>query len=150
MADEAEFKLDDSVTERDLLFRIARELVQLRKQSTELLSFYRDAETEVPESLRRFANYMHDVHDIKFIYEEHGQQPPLHVLREIERCDDRYRQILKKHNIDGGAIEKIRREMADDPNNRWKHTPRLAAPKKETTDEATGTSGPLGNGVDEA
>lgn len=119
MSDEA--KLDASVTERDLLWRIARELKLLREQNTELLSFFRDAEAEVPESLRRFANYMHDVHDIKYMYEELGTRPPQHILDEIERLDDRYRQILKAHNTDGGAIEKIRREMAEDPENRYQH-----------------------------
>ncbi len=125
MVDEAEFKLDDSVSERDLLFRIARELTQIRQQNTELLRYNRDAEKEVPESLRRFANYMHDVHDIKFMYEEHGSKPPKHTLEELERLDDRYRQILKGHNTDGGAIEKIRREMAADPENRYNHTKEL-------------------------
>ena len=125
MTAEPEFKLDDSVTERDLLFRIARELTQLRKLNSELVKFMRDAETEVPESLRRFANYMHDVHDIKYMYEEHGQRPPTYILQEIERLDDRYRQILREHNTDGGAIEKIRREMAADPENRWDHTKQL-------------------------
>ena len=118
---EPEYKLDPSVTERDLLFRIARELTVLRQQNTELLRFYRDAEAEVPESLRRFANYFHDIHDIKYMYEEHGSRPPQHVLDEIERLDDRYRQILKAHNTDGGAIERIRREMAEDPDNRYQH-----------------------------
>ncbi len=120
MDQEPDFKLDASVTERDLLWRIARELTQLRQQNTELLSFYREAESEVPESLRRFANYFHDIHDIKYMYEEHGAKPPQHVLDEIERLDDRYRQILKAHNTDGGAIEKIRRAMAEDPDNRYK------------------------------
>src|SRR5882672_7326376 len=125
MTEELEFKLDSTITERDLLFRIARELTTLRKQNTELLKFYRDAEAEVPESLRRFANYFHDIHDIKYMYEEHGTNPPKHILDEIERLDDRYRQILKSHNTDGGAIEKIRREMAGDPDNRYKHTKEL-------------------------
>jgi hypothetical protein len=122
---EPEYRLDDTVTERDLLFRIYRELVTIRKQNTEMVGFLRDAESEVPESLRRFANYMHDVHDIKYMYEEHGMPPPMHVLQEIERLDDRYRQILKAHNTDGGAIEKIRREMADDPENRYDHARQL-------------------------
>lgn len=118
-------RLDESVTERDLLFRIARELATIRQQNTELVRFARDAEVEVPESLRRFANYFHDVHDIKYMYEEHGQKPPQHILDEIERLDDRYRQILKAHNTDGGAIERIRREMAGDSENRYNHTREL-------------------------
>ena len=129
MSSEPEYKLDDSVTERDLLFRIHRELVTIRRQNTEMVGFMRDAEAEVPESLRRFANYMHDVHDIKYMYEEHGQRPPQHILSEIERLDDRYRQVLKGHNTDGGAIEKIRREMAADPDNRWDHTKQLTFKK---------------------
>ncbi len=125
MPDETDFKLDDSVTVRDLLFRIVRELTQVRQQNAELLRYARDAESEVPESLRRFANYMHDVHDIKYMYEEHGSKPPVHTLQELERLDDRYRQILKAHNTDGGAIEKIRRQMAEDPDNRYDHAKQL-------------------------
>jgi hypothetical protein len=121
----AEPKLDDSVTERDLLWRIAREQADIRRLMSELVRFMRDAETEVPESLRRFANYFHDLHDIKYMYEEHGQDAPKHVLQEIERLDDRYRQILKEHNTDGGAIEKIRAMMASDPENRYNHTREL-------------------------
>jgi hypothetical protein len=132
MSEEPEYKLDENATERDLLFRIMRELVTMRKQNTEMLSFLRNAEAEVPESLRRFANYMHDVHDIKFMYEEHGSPPPKHVLEEIERLDDRYRQILKKHNTDGGAIEKVRREMAGDEDNRYDHTKQLTFKRSGT------------------
>ena len=66
-AEEPELRLDDSVTDRDLLWRIARELTALRKLNSELVRFMRDAETEVPESLRRFANYYHDVHDVRYM-----------------------------------------------------------------------------------
>lgn len=118
-------KLDPSLTDRDLLFRIARELTTLRQLNSELVRFMRDAETEVPESLRRFANYMHDIHDIRYMYEEVGTPVPQHVKDELQRCDDRYRQILKILHTDGGALEKIRREMADDPENRWDHTKQL-------------------------
>jgi septation ring formation regulator EzrA len=118
-------KLDDSLTERDLLFRIARELTSIRKLNAELVKFMRDAETEVPESLRRFANYMHDIHDIRYMYEEVGTPVPQHVKDELQRCDDRYRQVLKTLHTDGGALEKIRREMSSDPENRWDHTKQL-------------------------
>lgn len=125
MTQESEPTLDDSVTDRDLLWRIAKELTQMRKLQSELVRFYRDAESEVPESLRRFANYMHDVHDIKYMYEEHGSNPPTWILDEIQRLDDRYRQILKTLNEGGGAIDKVRREMAADPENKWDHTKQL-------------------------
>lgn len=125
MPEEPEFKLDESVTERDLLFRIARELTTMRKQFTEAISFMRAAEAEVPESLRRFMNYMHDVHDVKYMYEELGHPVPKHLIDELERVDDRYRQILKTLNTDGGALEKVRREMSADPENKWDHTKQL-------------------------
>ena len=80
------------------------------------------AEEEVPEFMRRFANYMHDLHDIRYMYEELGQPAPIHLLREMERCDDRFRQLLVKLHTDGGTFEKVRREMAGDADNRWDHT----------------------------
>jgi len=131
MTEEPELKLDDSVTERDLLWRIAKEITTLRKLTSEMVKFMRDAETEVPESLRRFANYMHDIHDIRYMYEEAGTPVPAHVLDELKRCDDRYRQVLKVLHTDGGALEKIRREMAEDPENRWDHTRQLVFRKHE-------------------
>ena len=125
MTDESEIDTSKFHPEVVYLERMSRELTQIRKLMTEQVKFLRDAETEVPESLRRFANYMHDCHDIKYMYDELGHPPPKHLLDELERVDDRYRQILKSHNTDGGAIEKIRREMASDEDNRWDHTKQL-------------------------
>lgn len=56
--------------------RLAREMAEVRKLLVELVGFHRDAESEIPESMRRFANYFHDVHDMIYAYEEHGQQKP--------------------------------------------------------------------------
>ncbi len=95
-----------------------------------------NAEQEVPEFMRRFANYMHDLHDIRYMYEELGHPSPQHILREMERCDDRFRQLLEKLHTDTGAFEKIRREMASDLDNRWDHTRLLTEFKqKEKKDE---------------
>jgi DNA repair ATPase RecN len=102
--------------------RVDANMKIIRQQLTEAISYLRNAESEVPESLRRFANYMHDIHDIKYMYEEIGIAVPEHLLEEMRRVDDRYRQILNVMNTDGGPIEKIRREMASDPENRWDHT----------------------------
>lgn len=107
-------------------------LAIIRAQLTEVISYIRDAESEIPEKMRRFIMYMHDVHDVKHLYEEHGQNPPQHVLREVERCDDRYRQLLNELHLDGGAFEKVRAEMARDPENRWDHTRQLTKPKEPT------------------
>jgi hypothetical protein len=105
---------------------IRRELTTIRKLASDAVNYVRNAEAEIPEMMRRFANYMHDVHDIKYMYEEHGIDVPKHIMREIERLDDRYRQLLNGLNDGGGAFEKVRREMAEDPENRWDHTKFLA------------------------
>lgn len=111
--------------------RFTRELVEIRKLLVQVVGFAREAESEIPEKMRRFMNYMHDVHDVKYMYEELGHPVPTHLLRELERLDDRYRQLLKDLHLDGGAFEKIRREMASDPENRYDHTRLLFKPKGE-------------------
>lgn len=115
--------------------RLAREMSSIRQLMVQVIQFIRDAESEVPEKMRRFMNYMHDVHDVKYMYEELGHPCPPHLARELERLDDRYRQLLQELHLDGGAFEKIRREMAADPDNKWDHTRLLYPPKPngETT-----------------
>ena len=119
-------------TDRDIFERIARELKDIRELTSFMVNAIRDAESEIPEKMRRFIMYMHDVHDIINLYHENGHPPPQHVLREMERCDDRYRQILDEMHKDGGTFEKVRREMAKDPLNRWDHTRQLAKPKESS------------------
>ena len=130
MAEKPEVNLDD-LSEKGLLLRIAQELGMIRQGMNTVLTYIRDAETDVPEKYRRFVNAFHDVHDIKYMYEDHGQPVPEYVLSEIRRMDDRYRQILKELNAEGGSFNKVRREMAADPENRWDHTRQLAAPKEQ-------------------
>ncbi len=107
------------------LKNMRQELVKLRELVSTAVNALRSAETEVPEMMRRFTMYMVDIHTIVHLYEERGLAAPPYVLREMERCDDRLRQLLEKHHTDGGAFEKIRREMASDTNNRWDHTRQL-------------------------
>ena len=118
------------VPEEVTLERIARELKTIREFMSKVVNYMVDAESEVPEKMRRFINYMHDIHDVSYMYEEHGHPVPSHILREMERCDDRYRQLLAALHLDGGTFEKIRREMAKDPENRWDHTRLLTKPKE--------------------
>jgi len=123
MADEP---IDDSLTERQLLLRIAKELKTIRENTGKALFAMHEAEAEVPEKMRRFIMYMHDMHDVKNLYDEHGITVPAHVAREVERCDDRLRQLLKDLHSDGNTFEKVRREMADDKENRYDHTRQLS------------------------
>ena len=121
----------DDLTEKGLLLRIAQELKSLRVLLTGAVVAQRDAEKEIPEYMRRFMDYMHDVSDITYMYESRGHQAPEYVKREAERCDDRLRQLLNTLHTDGGEFEKIRREMAKDKENRWDHTRQLAPPKEK-------------------
>lgn len=120
-----ELKSDSVVA---LLQRCARELTTIRQLATTAVTYLRDAESEVPEKYRRFVNAFHDVHHIGWVYEEKGHPIPTHVLRELERLDDRYRQIIAELNAEGGTFNKVRRDMASDPENRWDHTRQLPAP----------------------
>ena len=114
------------------LERIGRELKTMREMLSKVIYYISEAEAEVPEKMRRFMNYMHDLHDIKYMYEELGHAVPPHHLREMERCDDRFRQLVGVQNEEGGTFEKVRREMAADPDNRWDHTRLLTKPKEAT------------------
>jgi hypothetical protein len=114
------------------LQRIAADIKIIRQQSTELLRAVRDAESEVPEKMRRFANYWHDVVHIKEAYVSLGIQAPRHVDHEMERCSDRFRQVLEELHGEDGAFEQVRRKMADDINNVYDHTKQLAKPKEKT------------------
>jgi len=112
------------------LKRIADDMKLIRVQLTEAVNALRHAESEIHEKMRRFANYYHDIVHIKGEYVSLGLKAPAHVDREMERCDDRFRQLLDEAHTDGGVFEKVRRQMAEDPNNRWDHTRQLAKPEK--------------------
>jgi 23S rRNA pseudoU1915 N3-methylase RlmH len=125
-----EVDLND-LSDKGILLRIAQELKSIRVLLTGAVHFQREAEKEIPEYMRRFMDYMHDVSDITYMYESRGHQAPEYVKREAERCDDRLRQLLNILHTDGGEFEKIRREMAKDPTNRWDHTRQLSPPKEQ-------------------
>ena len=128
MSPEEELKSDDAIV---LLQRIAREVTTMRLHTTLVVGYIRDAEADMPERYRRFVNAFHDVHDIKYMYEEHGQPVPEYILSEIRRMDDRYRQILNELNAEGGVFNKVRREMSKDPENRYQYTLLLDKPKEK-------------------
>ena|ERR1700749_1176852 len=122
----------DGLSEKDLLLRIARELKSIRENLSKGLFAMHEAEAEVPEWMRRFMMFMSDLHHIGYIYEERGIPVPEYIRRELERCDDRLRQLLDRAHTDGGTFEKVRQEMAADPENRWDHTRQLAKPKEKS------------------
>jgi hypothetical protein len=114
-----------------VLNRIAREVTTTRELISKFVNAQVAAESEIEEAMRRFATYMHDIHHISYMYEDKGLPVPPWCFREMERCDDRFRQKLEQAHTDGGTFEKIRREMASDPANRWDHTRQLYPPKEK-------------------
>lgn len=120
-------------TEKGLLLRIAQEMKTIRQEIVKVVNYMHEAESEVPEKMRRFIMYAHDLHDVCYMYESRGHEAPDHVKRELERVDDRFRHLLDDLHCDGGAFEKIRREMTERTGNRWDHTRQLAKPNGATT-----------------
>src|SRR5258705_3097869 len=110
------------------LKRIDSNMKLVREMLTTVVTYMRDAESEVSEKMRRFIMYMHDVHDIPHLYEERGLPVPRHVMEELERCDDRFRQLLTEVHTDGRLFEKFRRRIPADPASRWYQTRQLSRP----------------------
>lgn len=136
------------MAEDDKIKVLQQDMHMIKNMLAEVVIYMKNAEAEVPESMRRFMNYFHDVRDIRYMHEESGHPVPFWIDREIERLFDRYRQLLEKQNGEDGAFAKVRREMATDPENRYDHT-RLLVKPKEKKDEAR-TSDPLGSVGSEA
>ena len=111
------------------LKNMARDMQSIKSMLAEVITYMKDAESEVSEKMRRFIMYAHDVHDMQYMYESRGIPVPPHVMREIERCDDRYRHLLE--DIDN--FEKIRTEMSKRSGNRWDWSRQLAKPKETTS-----------------
>jgi hypothetical protein len=107
------------------LYEIRRELKTIRELVGKVIFYISEAETEVAEKMRRFTMYMHDVHDITYMYEQRGAPIPNWILREMERCDDRFRQLLNEAHMEGGTFAKVRAEMAKDEFAKWDHTRRI-------------------------
>ena len=107
---------------------IRQELVKIRELVSKLVNHTTEAESEVPDKIHRFVLYMHDIREISNMYQTLGHTPPDYVVKELERCDDRLRHLLEDLHTDGGAFEKVRREMAAREGNRWDHTRALCSP----------------------
>ena len=114
------------------LKNIARDIQSVKSMLAEVITYMKDAESEVPEKMRRFIMYMHDIHDVKHLYEELGIPAPDYIMREAERCDDRLRHLLQDLHADTGAFERVRQDMSKREGNRWDWDRQLMGPKHET------------------
>lgn len=115
-----------------LLKNLARDMQSVRTELAGVVNYMHDAESEVPEKMRRFIMYFHDVHDLVGFYHELGLQSPTWIVRETERCADRFRHLVEDLEKPGETFEKVRREMASRPGNRYDHTKLLV---KESPNE---------------
>lgn len=122
--------MEDKPNTDALLLRIAQELKDIRQLVMKAVNAMHEAEGEIPEKMRRFTSYYHNIVHLKGEYLSLGIPSPAHIDREMERCDDRFRQLLIEQHTDGGTFEKVRRVMAEDPENRWDHTRLLSKPKE--------------------
>ena len=113
----------------EALNQIAKDIHVIREKISAYVNAQHEAESEIPEKLRRFVTYWHALHDIINIYEEKGQDTPSNIKREMERCDDRFRQLLVEAHLDDNVFGQVRRKMAEDPDNRWDHTRAIGGPK---------------------
>lgn len=135
MADEHKDEPKAQSSTEVYLQRIARDIQSIKSELSKAINFMHDAESEVPEKMRRFIMYFHDVHDLVNFYHELGQEPPHYIKSEAERCADRFRHLVEDLNQPGEIFEKVRREMANRPGNRYDHTKLLS---KETPSASEG------------
>lgn len=115
----------------EYLKQIARDQRELLLHMREAVKYMKEAESEVPEKMRRFIMYFHDVHDLRDLYHQAGIEPPEHILKEIERCADRFRHLLEEYHSAGGTFEKVRREMSKKEGNRYDHSSLLSYLKEQ-------------------
>ena len=112
--------------------RVARDIRALLLEIREITKYMREAESEIPEKMRRFMMYFHDMHDLKNMHEELGLIPPTYVLREIERCYDRLRHLLEDlfDPDKEGHFEHVRKDMSKREGNKYDWSKALAPPKE--------------------
>lgn len=113
------------------LKNIARDIQAIRSQLTQVLNAIHEAESEVPEKMRRFIMYFHDVHDLVNFYHELGLGVPEYIKRETERCADRFRHLVEDLEKPGETFDRVRREMSTRPGNRYDHTKLLTAQQEQ-------------------
>lgn len=130
MADESSDRLITAIEDLTAYTKnLARDIQQLRSMLTEVINYMNEAESEVPEKMRRFIMYFHDVHDLINFWHELGLTPPLHIKQEVERCADRFRHMLEDAYADGGTFEKVRQDMSQREGNRYDWTKLLTTEK---------------------
>lgn len=131
---------DDLQPDGVYLQRISRDMREVTLMLREVIKYMKDAESEIPEKMRRFIMYFHDVHDIWYLYMQTGQEPPKHIRQEIERCADRYHHILDDLYSDQGTFERVRQEMSKRAGNRYDHSRMISYGTRKGNESNGGTA----------
>ena len=101
---------------------ILKELRELNRSFAEVTAYLHRAEKEIPHHLRGLMDYYHDVIHLIRAYESIGMPIPNMLLRESERMHDRMHQLIEREHRQGGAFEKVIKEMNEEPEgNKYKH-----------------------------
>lgn len=102
---------DDLILEQ---LRMQTELLEKLVANVALgLGALHKAEQEVPEHMRRFTMYFHDLHDVMNFYHEIGQDPPSYIKREVERCHDRMAHLIEDETNQGGTFHAVAQKVKD-------------------------------------
>lgn len=143
MPDEPQSALLAAILEQTAYIKnLARDIQTIRGELIKVVNYMHEAESEIPEKMRRFMMYFHDAHDMQNFYHEQGQQAPPWLIREVERGADRFRHLVEDLEKPGEAFEQVRREMAQRPDNRYDHTRYL--PKEVNHAPAPSSPQPVG------
>ena len=81
----------------EALNQIAKDIHVIREKISAYVNAQHEAESEIPEKLRRFVTYWHALHDIINIYEEKGQDAPSNIKREMERLMTASPALVEAH-----------------------------------------------------
>lgn len=93
---------------------ILKELRQLNLSFSEVTTYLHKAEAEIPHHLRGLMDYYHDVIHLIRAYESIGMPIPSVLLRESERMHDRMGQLIEREHRQGGAFERVIKEMNEE------------------------------------
>ena len=100
---------------------VLEELRKITKQLASVLGAIEKAESEVPEYMRRFVMYYHDIVHIREAHVQLGLTPPKSIDYEIERCSDRMAQLVDSEHNQGGTFHRVMEDMMKIGGTKYKH-----------------------------
>lgn len=100
---------------------ILKELQSLNAGLRTAITALEKAESEIPEHMRRFMMYMHDLVHVRWAYEEKGIMIPPYIDEAIEYAHDRLRVLIDRENQQGGAFDRGRQDLLAEGGMSFRH-----------------------------